>query len=110
MPQSRHLFLLLCSHIFLFFLCVTFPLLCATEFCFWVCRERTRRKAVARQSTKKKERRGDARRGVGEIMKGKKVRWGCCNDHLSDFIIFTDHLQTATPSTQNHRKPLVFLL
>ncbi|GKV39578.1 hypothetical protein SLEP1_g47335 [Rubroshorea leprosula] len=22
---------------------------------------------------------GDARRGVGAIMKGKKVRWGCCN-------------------------------
>ncbi|GKV23239.1 hypothetical protein SLEP1_g32989 [Rubroshorea leprosula] len=64
-PQSRYLFLLLYSPILLPFLCATFPLLCATEFCFWVFHERTRRKAVARQSTNEEERLRGCKEGCG---------------------------------------------
>ncbi|XP_050209227.1 uncharacterized protein LOC126659937 [Mercurialis annua] len=44
MRRSRCIFLLVCSPILLPFVCFTFPILCAVEFCIRICRRNIRRR------------------------------------------------------------------
>ncbi|GKV09134.1 hypothetical protein SLEP1_g20680 [Rubroshorea leprosula] len=87
MRRSRYLFLLLCSPILLPLLCATFPLLCAAEFCFWICRWRRRRKAAARQWREEEERLRGCEEGCGCNNEGEEREVGLLHRYLEDQLM-----------------------